>query len=523
MSKILIVDEDQEIIQLIIKLIHNNIEEARVIGYVNTGQEAVIKAEETKPDIIIMELNLGGDNGFKVIEKIRSGLPQVHIVILTQYDYFELVKRAIELGVDDYIVKPISKSLFLDSINKVIIKRNKERASIEKESRSAELLRQGYEFARHSFIYSVLFNSKSKDSILEHKKFLELKDYGYIMCVEFVEQPSNYWYMESLNIQRVNQCIDKVLRDKVPGIVGPRIANRIIILISTENNEEYSFTQREKVMKLADAIIEKLNDQFAIGALIGIGSVQKLFDLHLSYEDALKSLQYDSNENSVVHIADVEENLLLKSIDYREIEEKLIESIKLGKDEALGYFFSMLDKIKEIRREDIKSKIMELLIVSSHAALTFGKQDELIAYMDYFEEIKNIEEEEIDSWATKKFHYIYKTIRTSKDSKISESVNNAIKYIGEHYREELFLEDVSRYVSITPQYFSKLFKEETGYNFVEWIAGIRIEKAKELMSSTNKKVKEICYLVGYNDPNYFSRAFKKTEGISPTEYMNGKA
>ena len=80
------------------------------------------------------------------------------------------------------------------------------------------------------------------------------------------------------------------------------------------------------------------------------------------------------------------------------------------------------------------------------------------------------------------------------------------------------LDEVSKELQISPYYFSKLFKKRTGSNFIEYVTNVRIEKAKELLTGSNKNIKEISMEVGYSDANYFSRAFKKNVGISPTEY-----
>ena len=73
-------------------------------------------------------------------------------------------------------------------------------------------------------------------------------------------------------------------------------------------------------------------------------------------------------------------------------------------------------------------------------------------------------------------------------------------------------------VNISPYYFSKVFKEECGLNFIEYLTNIRIDKAKELLEKSNLSIKEICVSCGYTDPNYFSRSFKKNVGVTPTEY-----
>ncbi|HPU62655.1 MAG TPA: AraC family transcriptional regulator, partial [Mobilitalea sp.] len=91
-------------------------------------------------------------------------------------------------------------------------------------------------------------------------------------------------------------------------------------------------------------------------------------------------------------------------------------------------------------------------------------------------------------------------------------------YIEENYNKDISLDEVSRKVDISPYYFSKLFKEETGVNFIDYLTNIRIEKAKKLLLYSDMNIKNICLDIGYSDPNYFSRIFKKQVGLTPTEF-----
>lgn len=97
-------------------------------------------------------------------------------------------------------------------------------------------------------------------------------------------------------------------------------------------------------------------------------------------------------------------------------------------------------------------------------------------------------------------------------------LGKAKDYIDEHYHHPLTLEEVAEYVGISPCYFSKLFKDRFGMTFIDYVTDVRIARAKKEMADPNKSLKEICFLVGYNDPNYFSRVFKKHTGMSPSEY-----
>jgi len=93
------------------------------------------------------------------------------------------------------------------------------------------------------------------------------------------------------------------------------------------------------------------------------------------------------------------------------------------------------------------------------------------------------------------------------------------KLINERFNQDLNLDDVSRELHISPQYLSRLYKNETGENFIERLTSVRIEHAKKLLRLNRYSIKEVCYMSGYSDPNYFSKLFKKHVGKSPTDYQ----
>lgn len=107
---------------------------------------------------------------------------------------------------------------------------------------------------------------------------------------------------------------------------------------------------------------------------------------------------------------------------------------------------------------------------------------------------------------------------TRREEQSESVISKAKTYIRENFANELSLDEVSRYVNISPYYFSKLFKEEAGENFIEYLTRIRIAHAKELLKNPELSIKEICLMSGYSDPNYFSRLFKKQEDVTPSEY-----
>lgn len=230
----------------------------------------------------------------------------------------------------------------------------------------------------------------------------------------------------------------------------------------------------------------------------------------------MAALRY-TKKRPVVHISDVGK-LVLKNEEYLALENKMLESIKFGKTEALDLFSEMLEMLSPLKKKDKMNKLTELIVLACHAVkLEDGMESEYIDYARYYEEIKN--QNDIENFAYCKLEYIIKAVRTNRRTRKSDTIKEAISYIENKYVEDITLEDVAAYVGITPQHFSKVFKEETGYNYIEWVSKLRIDLAKRYLSAGEKNIREICYMVGYRDPNYFSRIFKKIVGKTPTEYV----
>lgn len=111
-------------------------------------------------------------------------------------------------------------------------------------------------------------------------------------------------------------------------------------------------------------------------------------------------------------------------------------------------------------------------------------------------------------------------MREQREEQTLSVLDRAKQYIIENFTEDLSLEDVSEVVHLNPHYFSKIFKQQCGETFIDYVTRLRIEKAIALIRSTPLSLKEICFEVGYKDPNYFSRVFKKITGVSPTSYKD---
>ena len=168
---------------------------------------------------------------------------------------------------------------------------------------------------------------------------------------------------------------------------------------------------------------------------------------------------------------------------------------------------------------DIRLKVLEFVLWSEHIAYEKGGMTyQLDVRSDYLPGIMSMEDpERLRLWFTDKIAEACRNIQSKRSEKSGSVIEEAMRYIRENYNRDISLDEVSREVNISPYYFSKLFKQETGGNFIEYLTEVRLRNARELLKDSGLSIKEICAESGYSDPNYFSRIFKKYEGVTPSE------
>ncbi|MBP3814818.1 MAG: helix-turn-helix transcriptional regulator, partial [Butyrivibrio sp.] len=168
----------------------------------------------------------------------------------------------------------------------------------------------------------------------------------------------------------------------------------------------------------------------------------------------------------------------------------------------------------------MRLKALEFALYAEHIAYQSGGQTYRYSGRNtYLPEIMGLDSpEEVKDWFMGKLQTACSDVVSKREERSNDIIRTAMEYINDNYSKEISLDEVSRQVNISPYYFSKIFKEESGLNFIEYLTNVRIDKAKELLSGTDMSIKEVCATCGYTDPNYFSRSFKKNVGVTPTEF-----
>ena len=526
MYKILIADDEGIMLESLKNIIEVNFGESCTIAFAKTGRAVIEQEESFRPDIILLDIQMPGLNGIQAMREVRKDNPQVLFAVISAYDKFNYAKEAIGLGAVEFLTKPVNKRVIVDILVKMMKQVDEMRHKRSEDLRIKEKMEIAVPMIESGFIYNVLLHDDAQNSSGNYYELLGIEeDYGFVMVIEFGDEIQDGEMTNvigaSFRANAVYPEIREVVQDFFNAIIGPIMGNHIVIVVPWTTSK-LSYEQRVEHMNKARNLVRKLEQRTANYFRAGIGSVQEMASLRTSYLEALRILR-ESN-NHVIHVGDAifEENEEGQNLS--KLENKYFQSIRKNDTLIANNIASeLIDAMyvggaREV--EVIKIKVFEMILRINHEAYMLGKRGfEFEQSHSSFKDIALlVEVEEIKKWFIEKTQEACHNMGAQPEKKADGVISKAMKYIGENFSKDLSLEEVSRFVDISPYYFSKLFKEESGENFIEHLTKTRINNARGLLGETEKSIKEICLLSGYSDPNYFSRIFKKIEGVTPSEY-----
>jgi two-component system response regulator YesN len=530
MYRILVVDDEPIAVESIIYMINKNFESVQIVGSSRSGKDAVEKAYNLYPDIIIMDINMPGINGLEAMRQIRKVNAGVRFIVISAFDYFDYAVESVTLGVEEYLLKPVKEPRFVEILGKVIGQIHNSRMDLKRNLEQQERLEMIIPMLETGFMNSLCMYGENSNEL---KHYCDLFGYekssGYIMAIEFGEKQNGKIENKigaGIQGQKMYAEYKKIINSYCNCIVGPVMLNRIIIYVFDEY-EEASFEQKTKALALGNHIMNRAAGIYP-DIYIGMGrNHSNIIEAKKSYQEALFALRVltkseDSMENlnnHILHVDDIIEKDMSQKNDYEQLIEDEIYTNIAEKEEkvvqvAFEQLFARMCADQSMDFKAIKNRMIDMVV-------GFNKRwgNVLNDYYDTLSEIIGAAEEETLYQICKRFlNDAISKIVTGRQSKVSSIIQKADQYIYDHYGKEITLEEIAREVNLSSYYFSRFYKEETGINFSDKLAGVRIEKAKELLKREELTIKDVCYMVGYMEPNYFSKIFKKITGITASEY-----
>lgn len=530
----IIVDDENRIRRGIERLVLSCGEEWNVAATFGDGQE-LLDAYQKEPidfDILITDIRMPIMDGLTLIKEMKK-ITSFSPMVISGFDDFSYLREALREGAFDYLIKPINRKEFkiqLESLKeKIMIHRhNQEELEIMKKQ-SSELtymkqvkklneITNGFEVDVSIMDWTNDFPSGTYtlmyitiDQILSHSRSMEKNEW-------------NTWILAHENIfhEMLNEYSQKYWKWKGEGA-------SFWILICNPNDNSADF--KNEVYNFAISLKNNVKKYTLFSNTIAISHIfMDLTFLPTVTKDVLALMQYRLiyGEDQILQ-QDMEEQLILGKSETKHATElqqairKIIQSLERMNEEELiknvTFFANELQTLRvpsEIKLfvQSLSIQMINYLIKCtprlSHDLLDIQDTSRLLKNTGNFAEFA----EEIREWVMG----VFNKLKIVNEEKVLNQVEVARAWIIENMKESITIERIARQVYMNPTYFCEYFKNQTGETVHEFVTSTRINKARELLLTTNLKVYEVSEQVGYADTKYFSKLFKKYYGQLPSKY-----
>lgn len=506
MLKLLIVD-DEQIEREGLQAILNKGFPTCQFAEARNGAKAIETAAEWQPDLVLMDVKMPGINGLEAIERIAALLPMTKFIMVTAYDTFEYAKQALKLGVKDYVLKPSKASEIISIVGKVIedIRIEKTIAAQQREEKAA--LRKMMPLVEADVVTQLLFDRIHDVHISDMLQLLgaELTSEAFILLVMLSGESQ---------AEAMYAAVKGKIRQTESGWVGAMSGRQIPIIVFREAGKTYRSQANSLVQQLLMLRQREPGGELRIG--VG-GPYTGLDNVKLSYQEAmLASAQMGPSAKHRFYGETEADRPSSSDKPDKESEKQFIEHIRQGKWETVREAVLALLARHDRQQTPLTrsaQEVLERLWIIARVAGEMGIEVEKPLFS-----FQVTQYEQLRAETEGLLGKLISCIAAYQSSVLPDAARQMKQYIIENSEKDITLEGMALRIGLSPFYMSKMFKDHEGINYIDFLTECRIEKAKKLMADPERSLKEITFEIGYNDPNYFSKVFKKVCGATPSEY-----
>ena len=508
-------------------------------GEASDGEMALPMIRKIRPDVLITDIKMPFMDGLALSRIVTQEIPDIKIVIISGYDEFEYAQQAIRVGVEQYLLKPITKN----TLRKVLLE-VREKIESEQEQRSyletfQNEMKEYENYARRSFLEKVFSGVFSVQQIYEEaaKISLDLDGPCYnlaLLNLQVKRQNPEYAMQEPEGVGEVREALFRYFLRFPKYLIFQWNISLYGVLIKGEAD------QMEELKEQCIYNIEKICSQqvFSLEWCVAVGEpVERLSLLPECYAKVNHILahRFFNPQRHILTEKDAEELLPGKdlksfaSVDSAKVNPEIIEGfLREGKQEEIkdfvnGYLAGVKDALESRLFRDYLLLNVRFTTVNYMERIGVNQQDFLPEDDDQKVREASGSGANIDAYMLELLGRALALRDRENENQGKHVLKKGLKYIEENFSEESFsLNSVAGAIGVSSNYFSSIFSQEMQITFIEYVTKKRMEKAKKLLSQTQLHSSEIAGEVGYKDPHYFSFVFKKTVGCTPREYRNGK-
>ncbi len=504
-------------------------------GEASDGELAFSMITKLKPDIVITDIRMPFMDGLALSKLIRENLPETEIIILTGYGEFEYAKEGIRIGVAEYLLKPISGQELLEHVDKLAEKiREKRRDALLREQYQKEMAEKT-QTDQSRFLKELVSGEHDAAKLLELAAQQGISLFAPWYNILLVKSTSNHQSREAFSgtMVTIEEFYARLAQDERLLIFDRNLEGKAL-LIKADSEEQVRELEKEYIRRL-----EEVFTQYPyVSYFGGIGKpVSRLNELPSCFESATRAFAYRylTDENKFLDCLKIgaitaagQEELSIHDLDTKQFSRSRMEEfLKLGSREEATFFVEGF--FKDLGDHAIQSAMFrQYLVMDAY----FGVAD-FVAGIDpaQRDKVETIDpgapalsdSEQAMAYITRILEFAVGVREESATNRYRDVVRQVEDYIRENYADEdLSLNLIASHVNFSPNHLSTIFSQQTGQTLIKYLTDIRLGHARELLRGSSKKSSEISLEVGYKDPHYFSYLFKKTTGVTPTQYRENR-
>jgi len=496
MYKVMLVDDETVNYQLFEKMVNWKEKGFEIAAVAADGLEALQKYDEVKPDLIFMDIQLPLMDGLECIRYIRKEDEKVRIVIVSAYGDFSYAQKAIQYGVQDFLLKPVSRLMLNQLVDKM-------KDYLDNEIMAGEAPNWGKE--QRQYLDQILQGEE-----VDEAAKASLRDSNFFGVL--ITDADGGYLSDSLRKNILEELLgSQELREYSAIEYSPDTGHSMILWKNDEMPEKFM----EEFQRLAETA----------GYLCQIylykkekESVREWLEKFVGVENygfyELKSGRYDLDDCPFSE----------EEIGLEKLEQIVARAVTGGSYEEITEMFDQIFQTaarKRIHPRIVKDVALDSLVRIKFVLKRFDQQDSFLLMRNIrMENIHNMQNAgKLKQFVIEKVSETFEEIKASFCLPGKKLVFRANAFTEVSYQDVDFsVQKVADYIGISKNYFTSQYKEQTGSGFWEYVIKLRIEKAKELLMMTDEMVGSIAREVGYESEYHFSRKFKEYTGQSPKNY-----
>ncbi len=506
-------------------------------GEAGDGEMALPLIRQVKPDVLITDIRMPFMDGLELSRLVLQEFPQMKVIILSGYDDFEYARQAIRIGVERYLLKPITKSTLISVLEEVKTKIEEERVQQNYLSQFHQEAQEYEQYARRRFFEQVVAGQLSVSQIYEGAEKLDLDLRAQAYTIALVSAvPEQHGMAESYSEPgaRIRDALVAHFLKYPEYILFRWNLTTYAVLILGQESEIDGCVERciRTVRELYQTYGPELSWYVAVGK-----PTQRMSQLPGCFEEAsrlwayrhIQPGQHILTADTVGFLTGTGSVHDLEELDVKKVSPTVISgvlqsaSVQEVSSFVEEYIHSLADALAS--KPFCQYLMLSVRFAATEFAETLGfSQKEFLSTLHCLDMVgRNVTVDDLKRYLSDVLLRAMELRDRETGSQYRDLLKQAVSYIDANFSsEELSLNRVAKEVNISPNYLSAVFSQEMGTTFVEYVTAKRMEKARELLRTTDMRSGEVAVAVGYRDRHYFSFLFKKAQGCTPRDYRGRK-